>query len=67
MFDAPNLDDMDVDSLRVVAASLSILASYARLKATAMDNRAAGRIADAIAGEAQCDRLYRMLPDSHRW
>ena len=67
MFEAPNLDDMDVDSLRVVAASLSILASYARLKATAMDNRAAGRIAEALAGEAQCDRLYRSLPDLHCW
>ena len=50
MFEAPNLDAMDVDDLRVVAASLSILARYARLKATAMENRAAGRIADAIAG-----------------
>ena len=67
MFEAPNLDAMDVDSLRVVAASLSILARYARLKATAMDSRAAGRIADAIADEARCDRLYRTLPDSHCW
>lgn len=67
MFDAPNLDAMNVDDLRVAAASLQLLANYARLKATAMERRARGQVSEALAGEAQCERLYRMLPDAHRW
>lgn len=67
MFDAPNLDDMNVDDLRVAAASLQLLANYAKLKATAMERRANGQVSEALAGEKRCDKIYRMLPDAHHW
>lgn len=76
--DVPNLDGMWPDDLRKFAmdivGNLKIptgprvnLMNYGFRKADAMEHREAGRITQALQIEAECDRLYRALPESYRW
>jgi hypothetical protein len=75
-FEATNLDAMEPAELREWAAALpdtmpghlrSLLTSYARHKADAMEYRAGGAIVGAIVFERQCDRIYNLLPAECRW
>lgn len=43
------------------------LRSYATLKATAMEHRARGDIAEATTLECECEALYSNLPASLQW
>lgn len=77
--DVPNLDAMtdtaDVnDALIAIRSNESlprdvreILAAYCDVKIDAMRHRLAGRIQEALTLEAECDRLYRALPERYRW
>jgi hypothetical protein len=62
-----NLDGLTPDELLEAATALSTLAAYARTKANAMQNRASGKIFDALAKENQCESYYRSLPEWARW
>ena len=43
------------------------LSAYARNKRTAMTCRQCGDIANALAYESICDRIYHQLPEGIRW
>jgi hypothetical protein len=71
-----NLDGMFPEDLEQYAATLAGLAQdntdrlllrYARTKAEAMRERAAGRIPAALRLEATCEKVYEELPDEARW
>ena len=62
-----NLDAMDPADLREFAVVSRNLAEYALTKACAMELRATGDIAGAQTREAQCDAIYKSLPDWARW
>lgn len=71
----PNLgDDWNLDGLTIDPTDLSALANhldtlrqYARTKADAMRYRASGNTTRALSLEAQCERLYRKLPENWQW
>lgn len=73
--EVPNLDVMDAGELRAFAETLSghtdeddvNLWRYAMLKADAIEQRQAGRIAQAKRIEDQCDSLYLRLPAEYHW
>ncbi len=78
MLDIQNLDGMWPDDLRAYAASLkprersfvtiqSMYRQYAHIKANAMDLRSIGMISHALTLEAQCERIYNLLPERARW
>jgi hypothetical protein len=62
-----NLDCEWPDDLEEQARVFETLAAYAKLKASAMRDRAAGNIPDALAQERQCDIYYKTLPPWARW
>ena len=62
-----NLDGLAPDELLEAAEALTVLAAYAKTKARAMQDRASGAIAAALAQEGKCERLYGSLPDWARW
>jgi hypothetical protein len=66
-FDVPNLDDQWASDLKVVSEVLHQLGTYAELRSQAMGYRYNGEIQPAICLEAQCDEIYKMLPEWARW
>jgi len=63
-----NLDGFaNTEELEEVAQALTTLAAYAKTKARAMRDRAAGEINDALAQERECERYYQALPEWARW
>lgn len=62
-----NLDGTWPEELDEMAKAFDLLAAYARTKAGAMRDRAAGRIVEAIAQEGQCEAYYHRLPKWARW
>lgn len=75
-----NLDGMWPDDLQAYATRLmntevapedeatrNALATYAEVKAQAMEKRAAGSITDAMRREIRCDGIYESLPDYAKW
>lgn len=52
---------------RSIITGLRRLSRYACGIADARDARIAGRIADAVQYEAQCERIYSSLPEWARW
>ncbi len=69
LFEVPNLDGLSVDPDELLGAShvFYVLHEYARCKAGAMRHRVAGDINAARYLEAECDRLYNILPKWARW
>jgi hypothetical protein len=77
-FEVENLDCMSVDELNawlVVAMQVRDLTAphvqgsihYAQTKVLAMQDRLAGKIADAMRLESKCDRIYDSLPAFAQW
>jgi hypothetical protein len=66
-FNVPNLDAMTPDELREFCDQTQHLSMYANLKAQAIEQRATGRINDALRAEAICEQIYQMIPDEWRW
>lgn len=63
-----NLDSIQEPSdLRTIAATLKTLCSYATAKASAVELRASGRVADAMDFERDAQVLYNRLPAWARW
>jgi hypothetical protein len=62
-----NLDCMTEDDLRAVAVELRRMAHYADSKLLAMRQRLDGDITRALYTEAQCERIYKQMPDNWRW
>lgn len=62
-----NLDGMSPEELEEASQVLHNLGYYARVKARAMRDRAAGEINDALAQERICERFYKELPDWAKW
>ena len=55
------------DCLNDLSRGVCFLGCYASLKAKAMKYRAAGHISEAAACEADCDKVYSLLPKCLRW
>ena len=53
--------------IREVSKGLDLLASYAKVKARAMQFRLDGKINQALVQEQICDRIYKQLPDWAKW
>ncbi len=63
-----NLDGFaTAKEVRELSKGLGLLASYARAKAKAMTNRAAGNVTSALILEGQCEFIYQKLPGWARW
>lgn len=69
LFEAPNLDCLSVDPSDYEAASwvLCRLATYARVKGEAMQQRLRGDVTQALISERVCDGIYKALPKWARW
>jgi hypothetical protein len=72
--DGANLDGFaSADDLREHGEEMeskgapSVYIIYASEKADAMELRASGEIAQAIAKEHTCEKLYRRMPDAWKW
>jgi hypothetical protein len=72
--EVPNLDAVDEDDLATfievaseARGNLHMLATYAQYKKEAIQYRAAGNIPSALFLEAECDRIYKRLPEGLRW
>jgi hypothetical protein len=70
--DTPNLDAMEEDDLKEFLAKLPVsvnhlLRNYAEHKIIAIELRAIGNIAEAIANETICERIYKQLPPEAKW
>lgn len=68
--ESPNLDGLDPDDLFDYAADESnplALRQYAAVKASAMELRAEGNIAEALLLESICEEKYSLLPQGLRW
>lgn len=68
--ESPNLDGLDPDDLFDYAADESnplALRQYAAVKASAMELRAEGNIAEALLLESICEEKYSSLPQGLRW
>ena len=63
----PNLDCMDEDDLRDIAAKLKLLSRYATQKACAMAWRKKGDLHAALLAEGKLDQIYQSLPPDWRW
>jgi hypothetical protein len=67
MLNVPNLDTMEPDDLRRFSDVCMRLSQYASLKASALQERARGRVDDALRTEAILEQIYHLLPDEYRW
>lgn len=64
----PNLDGFaTADEVVQMSRVLRKLSEYARTKALAMQERAVGRIDQALRHEHNCEVLYNDLPEGARW
>jgi hypothetical protein len=61
-----NLDAEETSELRRLADGFELLATYARLKASAQEHRIAGNIAIALMLESDCDKVYKRLPEDFK-
>jgi hypothetical protein len=62
-----NLDGLSSEELLRLWDVYRHLAVYCRLRAWAMDRRAAGDIPGALASEAEAEGRYKLLPEWARW
>jgi hypothetical protein len=62
-----NLDCMFRDEVKEVARQAGLLSLYCSKKQKAMDFRARGYIAQALALETAADLIYHRLAPSWRW
>jgi hypothetical protein len=63
----PNLDDCWVKERQRYRKVFLSLANYCEIKSWASEHRAAGRIDIALQCEAECEEIYKHLPEWARW
>lgn len=69
-YDVPNMDCLDADELRDIGddnRAPVVVRKYANTKRKAVLARLAGRIADAMNHEDDCERIYKSMPAELRW
>jgi hypothetical protein len=66
-FEVPNLDVEPPCDLEILAGVFQMLHCYAKNKADATRDRWTGDVQHALELEAQCDAIYKNLPDWAKW
>jgi len=66
-FEPTNLDCQYIEDLHTLERVYSLLAMYARRRASSMKNRVEGRLREAQSDDHFCEVVYKQLPEWAKW